>query len=78
MSETTGMTANPWPSSDWMATLSERGGLGVATWGALVAILLLTAAREKNFRRHHGGIGSNDDPAPALLKSLSETAFRAC
>ena len=48
MSETTGMTANPWPSSDWMATLSERGGLGVATWGALVAILLLTAWRVRH------------------------------
>lgn len=30
-----GMAANPWPSSDWMAVLSERG---------LVAFLLLTAA----------------------------------
>jgi hypothetical protein len=36
------------------------------------------ASREKNFQRHHGGIGGNDDSPPALLKSLSETAFRAC
>ena len=47
MSETTGMTANPWPSSDWMATLSERGVLGLAAWGALVALLLLTAWRAR-------------------------------
>lgn len=45
ISETTGMTANPWPSSDWIATLSERGVLGLAAWGALVALLLLTAWR---------------------------------
>jgi O-antigen ligase len=36
--ETTGMTANPWPSSDWMAALSERG---VPAFAALVAFFFL-------------------------------------
>ena len=41
-----GMTANPWPSSDWVAFLSERGG--VATLALFVAFVLLFAGA---FRR---------------------------
>ena len=37
LSHTSGMTMNPWPSSDWMAIVSERG------IAALAAILLLFA-----------------------------------
>ena len=36
-----GMTANPWPSSDWMTFLSERG---VIAFGALVLAMLALAA----------------------------------
>jgi hypothetical protein len=43
MSETTGMTANPWPSSDWVATLAERGVAGLVLWSAFVAFLLRRA-----------------------------------
>jgi hypothetical protein len=45
MSETTGMTANPWPSSDWVAALSERGVAALLMLAAFVAVLLLTAWR---------------------------------
>ncbi len=45
MSESSGMTANPWPSSDWVATLSERGVVALLAWASLVAVLLLTALR---------------------------------
>ena len=41
-----GMTANPWPSSDWMAFLAERGAIA---FGALVLVLLflgLNAVRQ--------------------------------
>jgi O-antigen ligase len=38
IAETTGMTANPWPSSDWVAAISERG---VAAFLALVAFVVL-------------------------------------
>jgi O-antigen ligase len=38
LSEATGMTANPWPSSDWIAALSERG---VAAFLAMVSFVLL-------------------------------------
>jgi O-antigen ligase len=34
-----GMTSNPWPSSDWIAFVSERGFLAaLLLWGALVAL----------------------------------------
>lgn len=45
--EGTGMTANPWPSSDWVAALSERGAPAALAFGALVAVLLLGALRAR-------------------------------
>jgi O-antigen ligase len=39
-SEATGMTANPWPSSDWVAALSERGVAAFLSLVAFVAFLL--------------------------------------
>jgi O-antigen ligase len=41
--EGTGMTANPWPSSDWVAALSERG-FGASVGLAAFTVLLLGAA----------------------------------
>ncbi|MFI5246471.1 MAG: O-antigen ligase family protein, partial [Gemmatimonadales bacterium] len=38
--ETTGMTANPWPSSDWVAALSERGAPAFVALAAFVVFLL--------------------------------------
>jgi O-antigen ligase len=48
LAETTGMAANPWPSSDWVAALSERG---IAAFLALVAfvVLLLGAALKTRY-----------------------------
>ena len=40
-----GTTANPWPSSDWVAFLAERGVLGLAALGAAVATLAWWAHR---------------------------------
>ena len=40
-----GMTANPWPSSDWIAAIAERGVLASVALAALVALLLITAWR---------------------------------
>ena len=37
ISDATGMTANPWPSSDWVAAISERG---VPAFMALVLLVL--------------------------------------
>ena len=38
--EATGMTANPWPSSDWVAALSERGVVAALAWATFVLTLL--------------------------------------
>lgn len=43
--EGTGMTANPWPSSDWMAALSERGAPATLALAGFVAVLVLGALR---------------------------------
>lgn len=39
LSRDTGMTANPWPSSDWVAYVAERGA--VATGALLLALLVI-------------------------------------
>lgn len=41
----TGMTANPWPSSDWVAALAERGVPAAFALVAFVALLILAAWR---------------------------------
>lgn len=40
-----GMAANPWPSSDWMAVLSERGPIAFLLLTAAGGLLFLTGAR---------------------------------
>jgi O-antigen ligase len=40
-----GMTANPWPSSDWLAYISERGFLAAAALFALMCTLFLRSLR---------------------------------
>jgi hypothetical protein len=42
MSQADGLTSNPWPSSDWVAYLSERGVIG---FGLLLLAMILLAAR---------------------------------
>jgi hypothetical protein len=39
------MTSNPWPSSDWMAALSERGPLATALLGFAMLSLLFAAVQ---------------------------------
>jgi hypothetical protein len=45
--EGTGMAANPWPSSDWMAVLSERGAPATLAFAGFVALLMLGALRAR-------------------------------
>ncbi len=47
LSDATGMTSNPWPSSDWMAALSERGPLATALLGFAIVSLLVAAWRAR-------------------------------
>jgi O-antigen ligase len=46
MSQEDGVTSNPWPSSDWIAYLSERGVVGFALLVATMLALLGRAVRE--------------------------------
>jgi O-antigen ligase len=43
-----GMTANPWPSSDWVAFVSERGFVGGALLLAVFAVLFFGSLRRWN------------------------------
>jgi hypothetical protein len=47
LAEATGMTANPWPSSDWIAAASERGLQSVIALALFVVTLLVGAARAR-------------------------------
>ena len=40
-----GMTANPWPSSDWAAFVSERGGVATIALLGVFAVLFMRALR---------------------------------
>jgi O-antigen ligase len=72
MSQEAGVTSNPWPSSDWVAYLSERGVIG---FGLLVlAMLILVARAIRDVWR-----STNQDPervltAIALVGTLAATA----
>lgn len=41
-----GMTSNPWPSSDWIAFVSERGPLGALLIGLALVTMTLSALRQ--------------------------------
>jgi O-antigen ligase len=43
LSQDEGTTANPWPSSDWIAYLAERGVIGLGTLGVVLLGLLRRA-----------------------------------
>ena len=65
LNQETGMTANPWPSSDWVAVLAERGPLAFAAWTVLLASLAMAGLR---------GWGRLDMPLEARLRAIAGTA----
>jgi O-antigen ligase len=68
MSQDDGLTANPWPSSDWVAMLSERGVIAV---GLLVATLLALVARAiGDLRAGHARDGERALTAIALVGTI--------
>jgi hypothetical protein len=46
MSQDSGLTSNPWPSSDWVALMSERGALGFAVLVLTLLALFIRAIRD--------------------------------
>jgi O-antigen ligase len=53
MSQDDGTTSNPWPSSDWVAFLSERGAIGFGLLLATMLSLLGRAVRELRVPEGH-------------------------
>jgi O-antigen ligase len=62
-----GMTANPWPSSDWVAFVSERGLVATACLGLALLGLLVTAVRALP---RPGGGGADGLAALALVATI--------
>jgi len=65
LSRETGMTANPWPSSDWMAMLSERGFPAFIAWATLIAGLAISGII---------GWGRLDAPLDERLRAVAGVA----
>jgi uncharacterized membrane protein YhaH (DUF805 family) len=72
MSSDEGLTANPWPSSDWAAYLSERGVM--ATGLLLLAFLALMIRTLRDLRRGGGRDQERVLTAIALVGTLVATA----
>jgi O-antigen ligase len=72
MSQDDGVTSNPWPSSDWVAYVSERGFLGV---GLILAAMLGLAWRAlRDLWRGSGADAERVMTAIALVGTLAATA----
>ena len=56
-----GATFNPWPSSDWMAFVSERGFAGVLLMG--IALIIIAAAAVRRLRQ-------STDPEESIIAAV--------
>lgn len=65
LSQETGMTANPWPSSDWVAMLSERGIPAFIAWMSLMTGLFVAGL---------AGWGRLDAPLDERLRAIAGAA----
>lgn len=73
MSSEDGMTSNPWPSSDWVAFLSERGSLGFS-----LLLFVMLGLVQRAFRDLRGGTSRDAErvlTAIALIGTLVATAI---
>ncbi len=67
-----GMTVNPWPSSDWIAAISERGFV-TAIVLALVFVMIAASA----FKRLHRAVDADDALGAAALMATIAAALIA-
>jgi O-antigen ligase len=65
MSQSDGVTSNPWPSSDWAAYLSERGVLGCLLLALVVIGLAIRAVRDV------GDVGRASEDPERVLTSIA-------
>lgn len=73
----TGMTQNPWPSSDWVAVLSEHGLPALALLGLVMFGLLVNAWRQTRTARGALGIMRGAALAAVVIITAVEGAFDA-
>jgi O-antigen ligase len=69
-----GMTSNPWPSSDWVAFLSERGFLATLLLGAALVWLAFAALRRLRQHPVDGDVATPGDPGDATVAALTAVA----
>ena len=66
-----GMTSNPWPSSDWMAFVAERGFVAVALYAlALVGLLVGAWMRARAASTSHERLGAVALAATVVIAAL--------
>ena len=72
-----GMTANPWPSSDWMALISERGFLGALLLLGVFASLFLRSLRRWKDHPDDDTILMQVMAASTIVAAMVTSAFDA-
>ena len=66
MSQESGVTSNPWPSSDWVAYLSERGVVGV-----VLLLLVMVGLAWRALRDLRGAAASSGRDAERTLTAIA-------
>lgn len=72
-----GMTANPWPSSDWVAFFSERGAVAAVSLLAVFAVLFFSSLRRWRELPSHEHILLRVALAGTVVATMVVSAFDA-
>ncbi|MGH7677355.1 MAG: O-antigen ligase family protein [Gemmatimonadaceae bacterium] len=72
-----GMTANPWPSGDWAAFMSERGPIGALALMGVFVLLALTSIRRWRELMDSDAVLAKVTLAGTLVATLVVSAFDA-
>src|ERR1700686_3382626 len=70
-----GMTANPWPSSDWVAFVSERGFIPAAALLSAFIILFFSALRRWSELENPGAVLAQCGLAGTVVATMVVSAF---
>ena len=72
-----GMTANPWPSSDWVAFISERGAVAAVSLLAVFAVLFFGSLRKWRELPSHETVLMRVALAGTVVATMVVSAFDA-
>jgi len=72
-----GMTANPWPSSDWVAFVSERGAAGAIALASAFAFMFISAFRRWNELPDSDAVLAKVTQIGTIVATLVVSAFDA-